>query len=127
MPWDLQYQPGTQTVYITVSGYLSEDEVRELVNQAVARLKQEGATKVLVDSRDLETGPSLAAIYWLVHDYSNLGAPHGVPVALIEPQKPEASELAHFYVLACANQRHKAELFATREAAEAWLRSAKPA
>lgn len=125
MSWDLQHQPGEDTVQVTISGHLSDAEAKELVKGAIAEVKRDGASGVLVDCRNVERGPSLAAVYWLVHDYPNLGLPRNVRVALIQPEKQQPGEVAQFYVVASSNQSYQAELFPSREAAEAWLHSAK--
>ena len=123
MAWALKYVPDKETVVVTADGHLSEAEARELTSQAAALLKRTHATRVLGDCRGMESGPSLAALYWLVHDYANLGWTKSPRIALVQPEMPQASEAAHFYATVCVNRRYQAELFPSKEAAEAWLAS----
>lgn len=127
MPWDLQYLPERETALVCVSGHLSDAEARDLTEQTIALLKRTRATRVLGDCRALESGPRLAAIYWLVHDYANLGARKAARIALLQPRMPQASDAVQFYTLACSNQQYGAELFESEEAAQEWLRSTQPA
>jgi len=69
----------------------------------------------------MRSGPSLAVIYWLVHDYANLGVDGRARIAVVQPEAPQATEVARFYATVCANRRYEAELFPDRKAAEAWL------
>jgi hypothetical protein len=75
----------------------------------------------------MASGPSLAGIYWLVHDYADLGLTRQARIALIQPPTPQASQVAQFYATVCNNRKYQAELFASQEAAEAWLCTATPA
>jgi hypothetical protein len=127
MPWELQYASDKETVVVTTDGHLSDAEAKDLTHHAIALLKQTHATRVLGDCRGMESGPSLAAVYWLVHDYAALGADRRARIAVVQPEKPKASEVAEFYATVCANRSYEAELFPSKEAAEAWLCSAKPA
>ena len=126
MPWQLQYVSDKQTVVITTDGHLSDVEAKDLTQQAIALLKETHATRVLGDLRGMESAPSLATIYWLVHDYASLGVVSQARIAVIEPQKPRAHVAAQFYTTVCSNRHYQAELFASKEAAEAWLASASP-
>jgi hypothetical protein len=127
MPWQLQYASETETVVVTTHGHLSDAEARDLTLQAFALLRRTHATRVLGDLRAMESAPSLAAIYWLVHDYASLGANGRARIAVVEPRKPKAHAAIQFYTTVCANQRYQAQLFPSNEAAQAWLGSATPA
>lgn len=127
MPYHLEYASDKGTVVVTTGSHLSDAEAQELTQQAAALLNRTHATRVLGDCRGMESGPSLAVIYWLVHDYASLGTNSRTRIALIQPQTPQANEIAQFYATVCANRQYQAELFPNQEAAEAWLSAPVPA
>lgn len=124
MSWQLQYASESQTVVITTDSHLSDDEAKDLTRHTIALLRRTRATRILNDLRALETAPSLATIYWLVHDFASLGAVGRARIAVLEPEGPQAHEAAQFYTTVCANRRYQAELFTNEEAAQEWLSGA---
>jgi len=121
MPWEMQYIADKETLVVAPSGYLSDDDARELTGQAIALLQETHATRVLSDCRGLESAPSVAALYWLVQDYANRGVPRHTRIALVHSKAPQAVELAQFYETLCFNRRFQARVFQSKHAAEAWL------
>jgi hypothetical protein len=81
------------------------------------------ATRVLGDFRRMQSGPSLAAVYWLVNEYANRGVPRQTRIAVVHSRAPRAVELAQFYETVCYNRQYEAKSFDSNEAAEAWLHS----
>jgi hypothetical protein len=127
MPWEIQYVPEKETVVVTTSGPVSDEDARALTSRAIALLKDAQATRVLGDFRGVQSGPSLAAVYWLVNEYAQLGVPRQTKIALLHSKARQAVELAQFYETVCCNRRYEARAFDSNEAAEAWLRSGETA
>ena len=121
MPWEIQYVPERETVLVTATGPLSDEEARQLTSRAVALLKETQSTRVLGDCRRLGSGPSLGAVYWLVNGYADSGVSKQTRIALVHSNAQQAVELAQFYETVCFNQRYQAKTFPTRSAAQAWL------
>ena len=123
MPWEIQHVPEKEILVVTTTGPVSDDEARALTNRAIALLKDTQSTRVLGDCRGMRSGPSLAAVYWLVNEYANRGVPRQTRIALVHSRSPHAVELAQFYETVCFNRRYEAKTFDSSEAAEAWLNS----
>ena len=123
MPWEIQHVPEKEMLVVTTTGPVSDDEARALTNRAIALLKDTQSTRVLGDCRGMRSGPSLAAVYWLVNGYANRGVPRQTRIALVHSRSPHAVELAQFYETVCFNRRYEAKTFDSSEAAEAWLNS----
>jgi hypothetical protein len=121
MPWEMQYVPAKETLVVTPTGPLSDEEAKQLTCQAIALLKETQATRVLGDCRGLGSGPSLGAVYWLVNDCAGHGLPRQTRIALVHSQAPRAVELAQFCETVCFNRQYEAKTFYNRAAAEAWL------
>ena len=121
MPWEIQYDPARETVQVTTAGPLSDEEAKQMTERAIALLKETQATRVLGDCRELDAGPSLGAVYWLVNDYADRGVPKETRIALVHSEAPQVLELAQFYETVCFNRQYEAKTFRTRAAAEAWL------
>ena len=102
-------------------GCVTEDDAIELTGQAIARLQETQATRVLGDCRGVQSGPSVAALYWLVQGYANRGLPQATRIAVVHTDAPQAAEVARFYETVCLNRRYQARVFPNKEAAEAWL------
>lgn len=124
MSWHLQYASDSQTVVVTTDSHLSDAEAKDLTRQTIALLRRTRATRILNDLRALETAPSLATIYWLVHDFASLSGVSLARIAVLEPKGPQAHEAAQFYTTVCANRRYQAELFTSEQAAHEWLSGA---
>jgi hypothetical protein len=71
----------------------------------------------------MKSSPSIAALYWLVHDYASRGVPKRTRIALVHSKSPHAVELARFYETVCFNRRCHARVFHSKQDAEAWLNS----
>ena len=121
MPWQMDYVAGKGTLVVAPSGCVTENDAIELTGQTIARLQQTHATRVPTDCRGVESWPSFAALYWLVHDYADRGLPKATRIAVIHSNAHDAAELARFYETLCLNQRNQARAFPNKEAAEAWL------
>jgi hypothetical protein len=124
MPWEIQYVPEKETVVVTTTGPVSDDEARELTGRAITLLRETQATRVLGDCRAMESAPSLGVVYWLVNDYADRGVPRQTRIAVVHSPAPPVAEFARFYETVCFNRQFKAKTFCDREAAEAWLHSA---
>lgn len=127
MPWELQYVAGKETLVVAPTGCLSDDDARELTGQAITLLQETHATRVLGDCRGMESAPSVAALYWLVHDYATRGVSKQTRIALVHSKAPQAVELARFYETLCFNRRFQARAFHSKQAAEEWLGSGQTA
>ena len=127
MPWEMEYVASKQTLVIAPSGWLSDDEAKQLTGEAIALLKQTQATRVLGDCRTIQSPPSLAAVYWLVQDYANCGVPKETRIALVHSAKPHAVQVAQFYETVCLNRHYDARIFESLKAAETWLGSGRTA
>ncbi|MGO8928630.1 MAG: STAS/SEC14 domain-containing protein [Limisphaerales bacterium] len=127
MPWAIEYLADKETLVVAPTGCVSDDDARELTGQAIALLQETQATRVLSDCRGMESAPSVAAVYWLVHDYANRGVPRQTRIAVVHSKAPQAVELARFYETVCFNRRYQAKAFHSKEAAEAWLCSGQTA
>jgi hypothetical protein len=121
LPWQIDYVAGKETVVVAPSGFLTEDDAIELTSQEIGRLQETRATRVLGDCRRVESFPSVAALYWLVHEYADRDLPKTTRIALVHSNAPHAAEIARFYETVCLNQRYQARAFPNKEAAEAWL------
>ena len=120
----MEYLAGQETLVVAPTGFVSDDDARELTEQAIALLQQTHATRVLGDCRGLESPPSVATIYWLVHEYADRGLPKDTRIAVVHSKQPQAIEIAQFYETVCVNRKYQARVFPSREAAQAWLWSA---
>jgi hypothetical protein len=123
MPWEIQFVPEKETLVIAARGPVSDEEARELPHRAISLLKDTQATRVLGDCRGMQSGPSVASVYWLVNDYANRGLSRQTRIALVHSGAPQAVELAQFYETVCVNRRYEAKAFDSSKAAEAWLHS----
>jgi hypothetical protein len=123
----MEYVASKQTLVIAPSGWLSDDEAKQLTGEAIALLKQTQATRVLGDCRTIQSPPSLAAVYWLVQDYANCGVPKETRIALVHSAKPHAVQVAQFYETVCLNRHYDARIFESLKAAETWLGSGRTA
>jgi len=123
MPWEIQYVPEKETVVVTTTGPVSDDEARELTGRAITLLRETQATRVLGDCRAMESAPSLGVVYWLVNDYADRGVPRQTRIAVVHSPAPHVAEFARFNETVCFNRRFEAKTFCDREAAEAWLHS----
>ena len=119
----MEYVAGKETLVVAPTGRVSDDDARELTGQAIALLQETQATRVLSDCRGVESAPSVATLYWLVHDYADRGVPRETRIAVVHSKAPRAVEVAQFYETVCLNRRYQARVFQSREAAEAWLYS----
>jgi len=123
MPWDVRYMHGTETLVVTASGLVSDQEAGELTAKAIALLKETQATRVLSDCRRMASAPSLATVWWLVNDYANRGLSRETRIAVVQSKSPRATELGQFYETVCFNRRYQAKVFHSPQAAEAWLQA----
>jgi hypothetical protein len=121
MSWKMDYVAGKETLVVAPSGCVTEDDAIELTDQAIARLQETRASRVLGDCRRMESAPSAAQLYWLVHNYANRGLPRAIRIAVVHPNVPQAADVARFYETVCLNQHYQARVFQNKEAAEAWL------
>jgi hypothetical protein len=119
----MQYVPEKETLVVTTTGRVSDEEARELSGRAITRLKETQATRVLGDCRGMQWGPSFGMVFWLVNDYADHGLPRQTRIALVHSRAQQAVELARFFETVCINRRYEAKAFPTRSAAEAWLHS----
>lgn len=127
MPWQMEYVAGKETLVVAPSGRLSDNEAKQLTGEAIALLKQTQAIRVLGDCRNIQSAPSLAAVYWLVQDYANCGVPRETKIALVHSHKRDAVEIAQFYETVCLNGHYDARIFESIKAAETWLCSGRTA
>jgi hypothetical protein len=123
MPWQVQYVSEKETVVVTTTGPVSDDEARELTGQAITLLRETQATRVLGDCRGMQSAPSLGVVYWLVNDYANRGVPRQTKIAVVHSSALHMAEFARFYETVCFNRQYEARAFDSSEAAEAWLYS----
>jgi hypothetical protein len=123
MSWEIQYVPEKETLVLAATGPLSDEEAKQLTGRAIALVQETQATRVLGDFRRMQSGPSLAAVYWLVNEYANRGVPRQTRIAVVHSRAPRAVELAQFYETVCYNRQYEAKSFDSNEAAEAWLHS----
>ena len=123
MSWEIQYVPEKETLVLAATGPLSDEEAKQLTGRAIALVQETQATRVLGDFRRMQSGPSFAAVYWLVNEYANRGVPRQTRIAVVHSQAPQGVELAQFYETVCYNRQYQAKAFDSSEAAEAWLLS----
>jgi hypothetical protein len=123
MPWQIQYVPEKETLVVTTTGPVSDDEARELTGRAITLLRETQATRVLGDCRAMESAPSLGVVYWLINDYANRGVPRQTKIAVVHSRAPHVAEFARFYETVCFNRHYEARAFDSSEAAEVWLHS----
>jgi len=123
MPWETQYDAGKQTLVVTATGHVSDEDAKALTARAISVLKETRATRVLGDCRKMESAPSVATVYWLVRDYGKHGVSKQTRIAVVHSKARPATELAQFYETVCLNQQYEARVFLSPAAAEAWLQS----
>ena len=124
MPWTVEYEPERALVVVTGSGKMSDEDASAQTTEAICYLKQNQANAILVDYSDAVSEVSLPTLYWLPDYSSELGAPWNLRVAVLLPPTRYRLESCHFFELVCKNAGYNVRLFATKEAAEAWLAEA---
>jgi hypothetical protein len=126
MPWRVEYLPAEDVVAVIAAGEVSNEDVGAQVAETMRVLKQNQASLVLVDYANALSEVSLASLYGLPDCFTRSEAPWNVRLAVVIPRTRYRIETYQFFELVCKNAGYNINLFEEREAAEDWLRQARP-
>jgi hypothetical protein len=122
MNWEIEYMQEEGVLYIRTSGSLSD--VREnqmMIADGLAEGAKHGATKFLIDDRDLTLKLGTMDIYSLPETFKTLGVSHEYKVAIVFATVSKEDDDFKFYETRASNLGYKHRLFTDLKAALDWL------
>ncbi len=116
------YHPGIGVIETTFGGELTPDELRGVVEEAMALARQHSTFLFLADCMGLAGGHNVFDLYGLVEFLQAQGLPPGFKEALLMPGAGGGLiEGVEFWETACLNRGINVRMFDDRAAALAWL------
>jgi hypothetical protein len=122
MNWEIEYLQQEGVVYVRTWGTLTDVHANQMmIAEAVAEAEKHGATKCLIDDRDLTLEIGIVDLYYLPEAFSDLGVRHEYKVAIVFPVGSLKEENFKFYETRAANLGYTHRLFSDPDAALDWL------
>jgi hypothetical protein len=121
MSWTIDYLPEPGVVSIRTTGSMNLDQLRHLMRESIAEGARHGATKFLVDHRDMTPDLQTADIYHLPEISLTEGVERSFQVAIVYSPEAARSKDFEFYEVRAQNFGYDHTLFTTPQAAMEWL------
>ena len=122
MNWEIKYMQKEGVVYIKTSGTLTDvNENKKMISEALAEAEKHGATKALLDDRDLTLKVGTVDIYYMPEAFENLGVTREYKVAMVLADAAKDDEGFKFYETRAANLGYNHRLFTDPDTALDWL------
>ncbi len=122
MNWEIEYMQQEGVVFVRTAGPLTDVRQNQMmISDALAEAAKHGATKFLIDDRDLTLKIGTGDIYYLPEAYDNLGVSHKYKVAIVLAVTSKEEADFKFYETRAANLGYKHRLFTDPDAALDWL------
>lgn len=121
MPWEVKHLPDKEVVALICSGRFSSNDAREQAEEVIHLLKENKATRVLLDYSNAIGEVPIVDLFYLPEHYDKLGAPKNARVALVLPKTEHRLEDYGFYETVCRNKGYNCTLFRSHQAALKWL------
>ena len=121
MAWTVEYVPERHLVLLVVTGEILDEDGKAQIAETIRLLNEHQSSLVLVDCSNAVAKASLPSLYRLPDYATELGAPWGIRVAVVIPQKHFRIETFRFFELVFRNAGYDVHLFDDRESAEFWL------
>jgi hypothetical protein len=123
MPWTIEHPADAGFIQLTASGRQLRDDAIEQTRQIFHLGQQLDLHCYLLDCSLAEYELERLDVFMLPKIYQLLEVPAGSRLAVITPVSGHKAELYRYYQQVCAAHRYTARLFASRQAALAWLAS----
>lgn len=125
MPFEVRQLPALRAIEIRLWLKLSARDLRLLVSDVTGLAKATGYRRALADCRDYLGGVSLGEVFFLSKEFSERPNEERGFEAIVAPSDPYTRADVQCYVDTAAGFGTAVRMFATREAAVAWLGSSK--
>lgn len=122
MPWTLELVDDDKVLKLTYSGVLSPEGSAGMTDKTLARVKETGVMRVLLDCSHAQMEIPVTDIYKLPDRYAASGVPRNIRVAVVLPKDKYKLELFEFYEDVCRNRGYFVRLFDDDTQAWDWLR-----
>jgi hypothetical protein len=121
MSWTIAYLPEPGVVSIRTSGKMNLEQLEQMIRESVAEGARHGATKFLVDHRDMTPDLPTADIYRLPEISLAAGVQRSFQVAIVYTPQAARGKDFEFYEVRAHNFGYDHALFASPQAALEWL------
>lgn len=122
MPYNVKHDPVLDIIEVTLTGLITETDLREATTQAISIQKQRGTTRFLVDANGRDVQAPLIDIYEIPNaQYRNEELNIRSRIAVILSASVSVQEAARFYETVCFNRGWNAKICADRQSATDWL------
>ena len=123
MSWTIDYLAEPGVVSIKTSGRMNLEQLEQMIREGLAEAERHGATKFLVDHRDMTPDLPTADIYRLPEISLAAGVQRSFQVALVYSPEAARGKDFEFYEVRAHNFGYDHALFTTPQAALQWLGS----
>jgi len=123
MSWTIKYNENLQIIELTYLGRVTGEEIKEAAVARIKMGKNKGATKFLIDTKNMETDESATLDIYDVPEqiFPEEKFNRTNHIAILEPESPTSKEMVNFFIAVCVNRGWLAMTFHDRESAVKWL------
>lgn len=118
MPWDIQYHPGHDVLFVRVTGVVDLSSWEIQLRESVEEASRHSCTRYLADYRDSDLRMTMSDLYERPAAYARVGMPHNARIALVFP--PLVGD-RDFVELVTRNRGYFVRVFSSPEPALEWL------
>jgi hypothetical protein len=122
MNWEIEYMQQEGVVCVRAAGSLTDVRQNQMmISDILAEAKKHGATKFLIDDRNMTLEIGTVDIYYMPEAFDNLGVSRAYKVAIVFSVASKKDEDFKFYQVRAANLGYKHRLVTDPDAALDWL------
>lgn len=122
MPYSVKREPALDIIEVTLTGLITEADLREATTHAISLQKQTGTTRFLVDANGRDVRVPLIDIYEIPRtQYGKEELDIKSRIAVILSASVSVQEAARFYETVCFNRGWNAKICSDRQSATDWL------
>lgn len=122
MNWKIEYMQQEGVVCVKIAGVFDDvGQNQMMISDGLAEAAKYGATKFLLDNRDLTLKIEITDFYYLPDAYEKLGVSRRYKVAIVLSAVSIKDENWKFYETRAANLGYRHRLFTDPDAALDWL------
>lgn len=123
MAWRLEYRDDLGIVVLTYTGRVSGEDIQAAAAARIDLGKEKGASKFLIDTREVETDESATLSIYEIPDriYPEKQFERTSRIAILGPKSMLTREMVAFFENACVNRGWLVKTFQEHPEAVAWL------
>ena len=122
MNWEIEYMEQEGVICIRTTGTLTDvRQNQRMISDGLAEGVKHGATRFLIDDRDLTLKVGTLDIYYMPEAFDNLGVSREYKVAIVLAVATEDVKAFKFYETRAANVGYRHRLFTDLNVALDWL------